>query len=302
MRAVNNLKFAENYLSGFNDCIHHETVAKTLIGIIKIISYISIIPPIYFLYNLAKTKKIVDLQRSFDDNIDAGKIYKTFEKTIALDNQKQNKLIDYLVNKLINFDENDNIELEKSRFQKAFKQLDFESQPLFFQRAHQSHCLKTALNWIPKDISALNFISGTANPIYYSDKSRSSLEWLLIELPTWTHLQKVRLNLQGLGFYSAEVDRSVQLMASPGGKISASVGSKMQGRYEWNGATYEFCNDNFQIGRAVQEIKLLIDKHPDLEWQIYFANFGVGGQGTDVTMAFDGKQEYLTNFRRYLQK
>ena len=80
MRAVNNLKFAENYLSGFNDCIHHETVAKTLIGIIKIISYISIIPPIYFLYTIAKTKKIVDLQRSFDDKIDKDKLNKVLEK------------------------------------------------------------------------------------------------------------------------------------------------------------------------------------------------------------------------------
>ncbi|MFI5343308.1 MAG: hypothetical protein ACHQUC_03710 [Chlamydiales bacterium] len=302
MRATNNLKYAENYLSGFSDVINHETIGKILIGILKIISYISFLPPMYFLYASFENKKIIDLQNSFDTKFD--KISEIFTQTIHSEENpedRQKRLIDYLANKLVNFEETDNIELEKSRFEKGFRQLSFESQKDFFHAVNQSNCLETALKWIPKDITALNFLPGSTNPINHSERNARHVKLFLEELPKFTQLETITLNLRGLGFYSAEVDKSVQIMAMPG-TITACLQDKTNGLYQLNGNTYHHYNDNFQVIQVVKDIRALISKQPNLSWRFYFADFGAGGKGTDLTMAADGKPKYLTNFRNYLQK
>ncbi|QLH36154.1 MAG: hypothetical protein HWD61_08475 [Parachlamydiaceae bacterium] len=125
-------------------------------------------------YIYLKNKKIVELQTQIDSKIDTNRIQDLFAQTFNQRQKGQSQLVNYLINKLVNFESTDHEATERLRFEKGFRQLNLESQEEFFKKANQSHCLGAALQWIPKDIKELHFISGPENAIFNSETSKKT--------------------------------------------------------------------------------------------------------------------------------
>lgn len=306
MRYDNYLNIAKSYISGFSEVRRHESFSKTLVGLLKILSYALILPPLILGCMYWKNRKIHDLQNCMDSKIDNNTIQDIFtQSVIAPENQEnsQKKMMRYLVNKLVNFEKRDNEQLERARFEKGFKQLSFESQEEFFRRAQELDCLEMALNWIPKDIKELNFVSGLTNAVQNSSANKHNVLLLLEELPKFNQLTKIELNLRGLGFYTASVDKNVQTMTGPGDVFACS--EDLTKIFEVGGAQYHHSNDTFPILKVVAALRKLLHKQPDLKWDMSFTGFAVGGKGVELNMVGgEGSRSissFAINLRDYLK-
>lgn len=304
MRAVNAINYSRNYFNGFGDVCNRKTTTQALVGLLKILSYALILPPVIFRCMYFKNKKINDLQTDIDGKIDSNRMQEIFLQTVVKGKAQENgqkKLIKYLTNKLVNFEKGDDEELERSRFEKGFKQLSFESQGEFFKRAHAFNCLGSALRWMPKDIAELNFISGPPNAIYCSKINRRNVASFLEELPKFTHLKKIELNLKGLGFYTPSIDRNVQTMAIKGISFAHSDEGSEQ-TFNVHGILYTHYNDTLPIVKIIIAMKALIQRYPDLTWQVVLMNFGIGGKGVELQSVVNGEMRYTTNLTAYFRK
>lgn len=301
MRANNILSFTQNYSSGFDDVYNHETVSKTLVGLLKIISYALILPPLILGCMYIRSKKINELQRDIDSKIDTNKVHEVFTTTVlGKQDDCHKKMARYLINKLVNFEKTDDEALEKSRFEKGFKQLSFDYQQEFFKMANEEDCLKMALQWIPKDITKLNFISGPPNALRHSDISNRNVVYLLAELPKFTHLEKITLNLQGLGFYGESVDLDVQRMTVPGVDFGCRADETRY--FQVHGMEYGHYNDTLNIVKTLVEVRQLIKNFPNLEWELQFMTRIISGKGTELTAVLGGEMMHGTNLVAYFQK
>lgn len=303
MRTNRVLSYSESYISGFNDVYNHKSLRQTLIGLIKILSYCLIIPPIVSRCVYLKSKKIVDMQTDIDGKIDNGRIQEVFTQIATAKNNPvdgENKLINYLINKLENFETTDNEKLERSRFGAGFKKLSFASQKEFFKRANDCKCLGMALKWIPDDITDLNFISGPPNPILKSSMNNSNLTLLLEEIPRFTKLKTMHLHLRGLGFYTLNVDQSVYNMTQ--GKDVFACTQDSPCSIKFDGVTYyNYKNDTMAIVKAIIALRKLTQNQPDLIWAVNFMNSSLVGKGTAVLTMFDGDAAFLKNLTAYLK-
>lgn len=301
MRASNILSFTHNYSSGFDDVYRHETAGKTLIGLLKIISYALILPPLILGCMYLKSKKINDLQTDIDSKIDTNKVLEVFSKAV-LEKQGncQKKMIQYLINKLNNFEKTDDELKEKARFEQGFKQLTFDFQQEFFKKANEEGCLEMALQWTPKDITELNFISGPPNALRHSDISNRNMVYLLAELPKFTQLKKITLNLQGLGFYGESVDLDVQRMTVPGVVFGCRADETRY--FQVHGMEYGHYNDTLNIVKTLVEVRKLIKNFPNLEWELKFMTRIISGKGTELTEVLGGEMMHGTNLVAYFNK
>jgi hypothetical protein len=309
MRLNNLLNNTKSYLNGFNDVYSHQTVDKKILGLLKIASYALIIPPLVACFIYLKNKKIVDLQKELDGKFDAILTKKIFEKIIVpqenttQQNQAtiQNKIIPYLVNKLKNFEEEDNEEEEQKRFEVGFRQLSFDDQKIFFESITQPRHLQMAFQWIPKDIENLNFVSGPLNPIYYSKMNERHIEILLKNLDQFKSLKQINLNLQGLGFYTPSMNTDICTMGKFSG-FSFSYTKEEMGNFQVNGIDYYHENNGMPILRSIESMKKLIQAQPNLTWHISLTNFGINGEGTEVQGLYNGYENTKENMENYLKK
>lgn len=307
MRANNTLNCTRSYFNGFIDVYNHNSIRETTLGILKIISYIFIIPPVVIGIRYLKSKKIVDLQNDFDNRIDCARLTELFNPVNSQSSRDnaQKKLIQYLANKLLNFEKNDNEKLEQKRFKKGFKKLSCESQIKFFSLVSKNNCLKMALKWIPKNTEELYFSSGTPNPIHYSRENQQNVKLFLEALPRFRQLKKIELHLRGLGYYSSAVDKSVRMMTLPG--INSAHTNDPIHHVKFNGVSVSNYNDTLPIVKTIITIREQIKKFPKLEWMLVLSNpetgfgEGIGGRGTSLTLA-SNHIDYAQNLVAYFSK
>lgn len=300
MKAESYLNIAKLYLSGFNEVSAHKNASKTVVGLLKIFSYIFIFPPIVFGYLYWKNKKITDLQNNIDSKIDKGQVGDIFANTLKTNALGDQKILTYLVNKLLNFEKGDDETLEKKRFGEGFKQLSFDLQGEFFKRAYECKCVKKALQWIPQETSELNFISGPPHPIHSSKTNKQNVIYLLDELTRLDRLKKIQFNLKGLGFYTPNIDKNVYNMSLPG--IDFSFTDESECSFNVNGTWYSHCNDAFSIIKILAAIREMARKNSNLKWNLSLMNGAMGGQGVEVQAAANLKGEYVTHLMAYFRK
>jgi hypothetical protein len=290
MRAENRLNNASDYLNGFNDVREHRSVCETITGLLKIISYALIIPPIIMGILYLKGRIVCDLQDELDGQVD--QIFaQTFQK-----NSPQ-RINEYLINKLINLEMYDDIDLEKKRFETGFKLLTFESQKEFFKMALEADRMALALQWIPNDIKELNFVSGPKNPISDSETNRHSIKLFLEELPRFVRLEKIELDLRGVGFYGPSVDKNVQFMTQGSGRF-AFIAEDDRRTFIMNGAEYSHYNETFQIVETVVAMRTLIQQQPNLIWNFRFMDLTMYGVGTE-SQGTNGMWSFTNNLSAY---
>lgn len=299
MRAVNTVDLCKDYFDGFKAVAKHESVGAVLLGLLKILTYALILPPLLLGGVYLRSKKIVEFQQSIDSKLDSVKVNITFANVFPSENDSK-KLITYLVNKLDNFEGNDNAQLEKERFAKGFKLLSYEAQADFFKEAIANKCLALAVKWIPRDITYLNFVSGAPNAIHHAWANKRNIELLLPELPTFTSLDRIELNLRGLGFYSAAADKNVQNMTNVQG-LNFHYSADTQRTFEHMGVTYHHYNDTLPILKTIVALKELINRRPTMEWSIRLMNLSVA-QKTGDSRSIGGDIPHATHLINYLYK
>lgn len=226
MKISQSFNMHASYLNGFQDVYKHKSVSSTLLGIIKILSYATVIFPLISLNSYFKYKKIIELQKDLDNNLDKNKTelnaIKIFGEVIGNKNKQQEVLINYLANKIEYFEKNtDNEDLERKRFEKAFRKLTFDSQEKFFIQASKRNSMELALKWIPQDIEEFNFtLSHTKNYGKDQESYKQHTQTLLQTFPKFTNLKKLHLDLECLG-YAHFINDGVALMTQ---KETASLG------------------------------------------------------------------------------
>lgn len=288
MKAEAVLSNMNRYFNGFHDVYEHKTLGTTFLGIVKILSYCFLIPPFICGSIYGANKKITDLQKEFDrefetDNASKAKQTQQVAMTIFPDSEK--KLVQYLTDKLDNFDpstDGDRKAEEMIKFARGFKKLSFDQQLDFFKnRTHSVDKLEMALEWIPKDITKLNFISGTRNVLsVFNDavQNRNNLVIFLSKLPEFKQLKTIELNLQSVGFYTAESNRLLQLDVDGVVPLNAPVGGdEYMNGINWRGFDCAgFTNDISCITGTFVKVRELKQNNRDLEWKVYFANVHAG--------------------------
>lgn len=296
MKINKQIENLECYLNGFNDVYEHKSKKLVVLGFLKILSYVFVIPVLIANNQYWKNKNVLDFQNEIDSKLTKcllikNDISKIFENTINPDKKQsgnQDKMIDYLINKLVNFEVTDDKAKEQQRFEKVFHQLTFESQEKFFRKAGHLECMELALTWIPNDIKFLNFISGPEVPVQCAKMNRTNSQLIANKLPEFNNLEKIRLNVKGLGFYTDSIDNCIEEMIQGGGDV---VHHDPRTDFNIDGATYAHHNDNVIIISLISNLKKVIKNNSSLEWEFNLYNYGLSYNPKNDSKQQFGKDE-----------
>jgi len=296
MKKVNeNVRYYENYFSGFKDVYKANSTKKVFFGLAKIASYFSVVAPAIFgglyLLELGKRRKIKKLFKEVDSFLSSSTL-KTCEVGTQLHQSKQieqRKLIQYAYTKAKDHDWN--------RFSDAFLLLNEESQAQFFHRIKARELMKHVCKNLPKKIEFLSFCN-------------QHVDALLKHLPDFTNLKKLNLNLKDMGFFSANVYLAIEEMKkhNSGAKTTLcwlpvnSESLLVRQSEVW----IERKNVPSDIIVAIEKLRLFLFSHPVNDLQIIFNNIGIkrksGGRVTYFMQSIGLKDEdkYCKSLHKYL--
>lgn len=216
------LSICENYFQGFQDVAKHETPSSTFRGIAKILSYITVVPPISLalihryehIKILNKINTILDFYKDeysvFQVNRQSIHTKLSFIKANVIFHKEkdviQDKLIDYALDQLTKIDPVQKSD-ELDRFKKAFYLLTPQSQIQLFNKASSKSLLGRMICCLPTDIEELHVgytysprsrgmacVTGTA-----TERSGLDICAILNCLSGFTQLKHLHLDLTGLG-------------------------------------------------------------------------------------------------------
>jgi hypothetical protein len=282
MEASKIVKLCDDYFSGFEDVKKHENACQTFKGVLKIFTYLLVIPLAVFGLLSWKYRKIAFIDTNLDKlmDTDAAKPHFVGYQKIGTDSaiyENQKALIDYLVMKLDSNSENPELEIE--RFQKGFRILDFESQKTFFEKISS---FDKALTILPRDLKILNFYSGKVDAFHHSKTSSENTTLLIKVLPEFKELRRLNLDLKGVGFICPSVNASLQDMIGQKEGVNIYHGLPHVA-INWNGMKCNHVNDAETVVSAMTAMRTLIrenkNKQKDFMYNISFTNLAVSHNG-----------------------
>lgn len=219
-RSENIVQICSSYLNGFNEIANCQSASEYLHVFLKIASYSLIIPPVIASCLYFYHKKIVVMENTFDGLIDRSEDLKTQEvfHHIQLEsstNFKKKDIIQCLLIKIGNLEYSDlstpegKVEIE--RFQKGFRLLNLEKQRDFFLELIDFDLMSKLLDMdlIPKDIKELHFTLGESKFQDLDANDALGMKFFS-KLSEFKSLNKIQLDLKGLGFFGPEASKSLQ--------------------------------------------------------------------------------------------
>lgn len=270
MRSKDITAICEVYFNGFKDVYDHRTASDILLGILKIISYAFIIPPICFAIAYFKNKDIVHIEKAYDTLIPSvASTNAIYQNTVSQDID-QNKLIDYLVIKIDNL-RSINDPTDEQFFKNGFVQLTFDSQKIFFEKIANKNLLSQAILCLPNEITELNFTTGYINPISNSEESIKSISILLDAFKKFTRITKICLDLRSVGYYTVKANQALVTMKQ---NVIVIPGDE-DGIFDWKGLSYEFHNPTQAVVKSLIALRDLLKQTPHLEYSFSFANLSL---------------------------
>lgn len=199
MRASEKFEMYNHYFSGFEDIQHS---GKRLQGIAKILSYMSVILPVIFKYLEIHYKNINAIYQTFDTelNLKTNQIF-----TNSFNINQGNNSINYLLEKVEIIDKNnilqEELQLEKERFQKGFCCLTLKNQENLFRELTDKNLLAKGMELIPRDVDKLQFRVGSSlvESVNVGKRNEANALIFLEKLGEFNQLKTVVLHLEGLG-------------------------------------------------------------------------------------------------------
>lgn len=318
MRAENIVKYCQAYLNGFNDLYSMKSCSGVTLGILKIASYCLLIPPVIVGLFSLYYKKIAQIESDFDSLLDSIEAFKTNEIYNKI-HQPENALktnskefITYLVRKVNKIHASDISDINDiERVRKGFLLLSFEKQKDFFQGLADSSLLIKFLemNFIPNDISELNFTLG--NSQFQNLKDNDCIAMIFFKyLAKFSELTKLHLDLKGLGFYGpmaeGQLDQLDQLFASAydGGSFWFPMENYRYDAQDFREglSIYSYCDRGSPMTNAAVELRRLIHKAKNADntfkYKLSFMNLMVDGdtKGTHSVNECDVFLNYRSSF------
>lgn len=311
MRAENVYKSCNNYLNGFNDVAEHKTGNETAKGLLKIASYVLIIPVIIAAIGKLATYKIVKIKALLgdSDSLTTLKTDTVFKK-VKQDIINQKELVNYLVYKseTIQKDEANEITL----FENGFRLLNFDSQKEFFEKiTSKTETLKNALDIIPKDIQELNFSckkgepSGSIVDNLMSPRGQRNTLLFCERLGEFKDLKKLHLDLRGLGLFGPGSASSLKTMTNSNQITSSSESSDAEGIWYHGVPIMYHANANHveAVTTALYHLReAMQNQNNQLQYRIDFSNLGFDFQPNGP----HGKNTYTSHtqgvFEREIEK
>lgn len=285
MKSESVMRSCANYLHGFKDLCESKSRSTRVLGGLKVVSYLLIVPPVVSAVLYTKHKKIVDINNKIAELIDTDSLKpnavfaKIKNKSIG-----QVELVDFLVDQVMRADPAD--PKNYARFQKGFLVLTKESQESLFRKVGAHHVLGRTLDMLPTTITNLHFctIKQKTMPGLFECSVNSfksdceNTKVFMKHLPKFTRLEKLSLDLRGLGLYSHEVNQCVEEMAKGQrdgfGTVFRALATECV--LEGQGVLYNYYNDNNAIMNSIYQLHELIKVRPQLDYTISFGGFALG--------------------------
>lgn len=245
-----------DYFHGFQD-VKSPNKKDVINGLLKIFSYILLIPPLIFGAIYLHNRKLAILETKLDkdlDNIDITRITSLYHQSMGQNPcpVTQEQFREYLSDLAENISTHDYV--MKERFQKAFKLLQPATQITFFENISSPAKLEHVIDMLPRDLEELHFSSGTPWAILYYSENGEHARVLLKKFNEFTQLKTLTLDFRGIGFFSPRINSSLKAMT--GHKWSMSSGEP-QKTVRWDGTLYSYPSgqDNNLIVRWFQTLR-----------------------------------------------
>lgn len=298
MDAKSIVRNCEGYLSGFSDVkdvCTHKSGSQFLLGIVKIVSYCLLIPPIVCAALGAKYRKIVQIEDHLDQQLDTGALSAqvVWSRNAVGAQYTPKEFVSYLVEKVANLQVQHTKELgalipqdEKNRFQKGFRLLDAEGQKEFFKEIFSQQELRhklITLKLIPNDIKELHFCLGDGSLQSVSASKTEDVDRFVAQLKDFRALEVVKLDLRGLGFMTPSLNG---YLASNGREYHD--GTHEEGIINWGGVSYSQYTNSGIMCLVMQNFRELLRDNPIREFDFRLMNvsaslegerYGTGGTG-----------------------
>lgn len=309
MGHIENVNSCKSYLSGFKDV---QNSNKVPLGILKILSYALIIPPLVVIGLYLHHKKIVHLDQSYDAMLNNEPSSKSNHIHLIGECRNKSKIdsmnfVSYLIRKstvLARSNLTDAVkEEQKQNFQKGFHQLSFKAQRQFFIKLINKGALSKFLqqDLLPKDIKEINFTLGNAH--YRNSGANVKAAKLFFDfMNSCDHLDKVNLDLKGLGYYNQNVYErlhgySVDKYCDEHVPTVVSTGQYNN----WSGEIYSTYTDRpISKVNAMQVLKNTIQKsktkHNRFNYRIDFIKLSVEGNENQPTVLMGINARCVTDF------
>lgn len=292
MKASEIIKQCQSYFHGFSDVIEHKTAPAVMVGVLKILSYILVLPPLIFVALYFANRRVAVIEITLDALLDNSKALKTeniYAKTIpgTKSKFKADELVNYLIGKL---DLVHASKKELERFQKAFYLLDFDSQALFFNRLAVAKDFTRAIDVIPRDLEYLNFSLGGRGlelDLATWDESQSQFCACLFfqNFSSFHDLKKVKFDLSALGFYCKTVELGLQGLLKKPPVIIHQANPDLT--LKWEGVSYAYsCSVDMvrSVCLALSDIRKFVHEYPNVEWHCSLMNMDFGCTGQSISV------------------
>lgn len=191
MNEINhNLKFYRNYFHGIQDIIEHQSATKVGLGLLKVITYATIIVPIIFevgyLITQSKQQKLSNLYQRVSKAVQDAQIQPS-----------QQELTTFLIKKV----QDEDYEL----FTSVFKQLNLESQRTFFKVMTEKDKFGQVLEKVPEDMTEM--IIGFGDFFSTSDfqKAVDLIRQLIDRLNRFSTLKHLTIDMQEVAYCTPKV-------------------------------------------------------------------------------------------------
>lgn len=318
MRSQNVVQHCLSYLNGFNEIAASRNACECVEGLLKVVSYSLIFPPIIVGCLYLHHKKIVVLENTFDELMDQLDVYKTqeaFLKIYNINNKdvKQKDILQCLLLKVSNLNYEDLYTTEGKkeieRFQKGFKLLHLDKQhDLFVELMDRNLMTKLLdLDFIPKDIEELNFTMGESK-FQDLDINDAFAMKFFNKLCEFKSLKKIRLDLKSLGFFGPAACQSLKNLTQDfkTDKIKNVYFPIRNNTMITRGTTkYYYTDRGSPISNAMLQLRKMIDRANEkghyFEYHLDFMNLLIHGdnkgkiQSWENDEAFGKKQLFFVN-------
>lgn len=194
MNRINeNLNFYSSYFHGVQDIIEFKSAKQAAIGVLKIISGLTLVVPIIFAAGYYTSKHELHNLESL-----CGRVSKALKSIDNIEKPTQNDLIQFISKNVLDQDENQDLEAA------AFQRLEPTSQKIFFNSMANKGMLVAALAHVPKDIREIHIGFGR-NP------SREMIDEAITQLSTFDQLHTITFDLSQTVYYTKGIESLFEL-------------------------------------------------------------------------------------------
>ncbi len=193
MNKINNdLQIFGGYFKGIHEIAEHKTIGKVALGILKVISYATLLVPIIFAVGYlivnAKQNNLSSLYNRVTKALNPG-----FNGAIPTEND----YIKFLAAKVQ--------DKEYSSFEAAFNELSPISQRVFFAKMSMEDNLIESMKQIPTDLTKIEFSFGDFLGVWNFKKANNLIKEFLIELDSFDNFEKIVVDLTRVASYTHNV-------------------------------------------------------------------------------------------------